>query len=116
MLTLPLSVKIVLASQPVDMRKSIDGLMGLVRNEWGQDVYSGHLFVFVSRRGDRVKILLWDRGGFVLCWRSRGSAEIWTGKPEECLSRGPGIPVRGEAQRLDFAFLVVAASSASRRR
>ena len=50
----------------------------------------------------------------VLCWRSRGSAEIWTGKPEEC--RGCGIPVRGEAQRLDFAFLVVAASSASRRR
>ncbi|MCY1083805.1 hypothetical protein [Archangium lansingense] len=51
---------------------------------------------------------------YVLCWRSRGSAEIWTGKPEVC--RGSGIPVRGEAQRLDFAFLVVAASSASRRR
>lgn len=48
------------------------------------------------------------------CWRSRGSAEIWTGKPE--VSRGSGLPVRGEAQRLDFAFLVVAASSASRRR
>jgi transposase len=69
MLTLPSSVRIVLASQPVDMRKSIDGLMALVRNAWGQDVYSGHLFVFVSRRGDRVKILCWDRGGFVLYYK-----------------------------------------------
>ncbi|HZH15427.1 MAG TPA: IS66 family insertion sequence element accessory protein TnpB [Archangium sp.] len=69
MLTLPSAVRIVLASQPVDMRKSIDGLMALVRNAWGQDVYSGHLFVFVSRRGDRVKILTWDRGGFVLYYK-----------------------------------------------
>ena len=69
MLTLPSSVRILLASQPVDMRKSIDGLMALVRNAWGQDVYSGHLFVFVSRRGDRVKILTWDRGGFVLYYK-----------------------------------------------
>ncbi|WP_095982143.1 IS66 family insertion sequence element accessory protein TnpB [Melittangium boletus] len=69
MLTLPSSVRILLASQPVDMRKSIDGLMALVRNEWGEDVYSGHLFVFVGRRGDKVKILTWDRGGFVLYYK-----------------------------------------------
>nr|WP_246356757.1 IS66 family insertion sequence element accessory protein TnpB [Pyxidicoccus fallax] len=55
-----------LATGPVDMRKSIDGLMALVRTAWGEDVYSGHLFVFVSRRGDRVKILPFSRGGFVL--------------------------------------------------
>jgi transposase len=54
---LPGSVRILLASQPVDMRNSIDGLMALVRTAWGEDVYSGHLFVFVSRKGDRVKIL-----------------------------------------------------------
>lgn len=69
MLTLPTSVRILLASRPVDMRKSIDGLMALVRTGWGQDVYSGHLFVFLSRRGDRVKILTWDRGGFVLYYK-----------------------------------------------
>jgi transposase len=69
MLTLPSSVRILLASQPVDMRKSIDGLMALVRNEWDEDVYSGHLFVFVSRGGDKVKILTWDRGGFVLYYK-----------------------------------------------
>ncbi|WP_309896810.1 IS66 family insertion sequence element accessory protein TnpB [Archangium sp.] len=69
MLTLPGSVRILLATQPVDMRNSIDGLMALVRTAWGQDVYSGHLFVFVSRKGDRVKILTFSRGGFVLYYK-----------------------------------------------
>ena len=69
MLTLPGSVRILLATQPVDMRNSIDGLMALVRTAWGEDVYSGHLFVFVSRKGDRVKILTFSRGGFVLYYK-----------------------------------------------
>lgn len=66
MIGLPPSVKIYLATAPVDMRKGMDGLMGLVRSAWRQDPYSGHLFVFVSRSSDRVKILFWDHGGFVL--------------------------------------------------
>lgn len=68
MLTLPASVRIYLAAGPVDLRKSIDGLGAMV-TERGHDVYSGHLFVFTSRRGDRVKILTWDRGGFVLYYK-----------------------------------------------
>jgi transposase len=68
-LTLPSSVKILLASEPVDMRKSIDGLMALVRSGWGEDVYSGHLFVFAGRRGDRVKVLTFSRGGFILYYK-----------------------------------------------
>jgi len=51
------------------MRKSIDGLMAIVRNAWTFDAYSGHLFVFPSRRGDRIKVLYWDRGGFVLYYK-----------------------------------------------
>jgi transposase len=69
MLTLPSSVRILLATSPVDMRKSIDGLMALVRTGWGEDVYSGHLFAFVSRRGDRVKVLTFSRGGFILYYK-----------------------------------------------
>ena len=69
MLTLPSAVRIVLATEPVDMRKSIDGLMALVRQGFGEDVYSGHLFVFVSRRGDRVKMLTFSRGGFILYYK-----------------------------------------------
>ena len=68
MLTLPPSVKIYLASEPVDLRKSIDGLGAIVSTR-GHDLFSGHLFVFTSRRGDRVKILAWDRGGFVLYYK-----------------------------------------------
>lgn len=69
MLNLPRSVRIYLASGPTDMRKGHDGLSALVERRLGQDVYSGHLFVFVSRKGDRVKILTWDHGGFVLWYK-----------------------------------------------
>ena len=69
MVLLPTSVRILLATEPVDMRKSIDGLMALVRSAWGEDVYSGHLFVFASRKGDRLKILTYSRGGFVLFYK-----------------------------------------------
>ncbi len=69
MLTLPRSVRIYISSGPTDMRRSIDGLMSIVKDELEGDVYSGHLYVFVSRRADRVKILTWDKGGFVLYYK-----------------------------------------------
>ena len=68
MLTLPLSVRIYLSAESVDLRKSIDGLSALVRAQ-GHDVYSGALYVFRGRRADRVKILVWDRGGFVVYYK-----------------------------------------------
>lgn len=69
MISLPPSVRIFLATTPTDMRKGHDGLAALVQQQMGQDVFSGHLFVFVSRRGNRIKILTWDRGGFVLWYK-----------------------------------------------
>ena len=69
MLTLPPSVKIFLFTARTDMRKGHDGLAALVTNEMGADLFSGHLFVFVSKRGDRVKILAWDRGGLALWYK-----------------------------------------------
>jgi transposase len=68
-ITIPRSVRIYIGTNPIDMRKSIDGLMAIVQEELCQDAYSGHLFVFVSRRADRVKILTWDKGGFVLVYK-----------------------------------------------
>jgi transposase len=65
---LPRSVRIFLAAEPVDLRKSIDGLSALVRAR-GHDVYSGHLYVFAGRRRDRIKILVFDRGGFVVYYK-----------------------------------------------
>jgi transposase len=69
MLTLPPSVKIFLFTARTDMRKGHDGLAALVTNEMGADLFSGHLYVFVSKRGDRVKILAWDRGGLALWYK-----------------------------------------------
>lgn len=69
MLTLPPSVRIYLSLQPVDFRKGVDGLMGVVRQVWDEDPLAGHLFVFIGRRADRVKVLFWDRGGFVLYYK-----------------------------------------------
>ena len=69
MLTLPSSVKIYLCVEPTDMRKGHDGLSALVQHRLELDVFSGHLFVFVSRRGNRVKVLFWDNGGFVLLYK-----------------------------------------------
>lgn len=53
-----------ICAEPIDMRKSIDGLAALVRPMLGQDPFSGQVFVFVGRRRDKVKCLLWDRTGF----------------------------------------------------
>jgi transposase len=67
-ITLPSSVRIYLAAGAVDLRKSIDGL-GAIVSERNHDLYSGHLYVFTSRRGDRIKILTWSTGGFVLYYK-----------------------------------------------
>lgn len=66
MLTLPPSVKIYVASQPVDARKSFDGLAALVEAEFGLAPLSGHLFVFLNRRGHVAQMLFWDRSGFCI--------------------------------------------------
>jgi transposase len=69
MLTLTTSTKIFLATEPVDMRRGHDGLCALIRSQFRLDPYSGQVFVFVGRRRDRVKLLFWDRGGFVLYYK-----------------------------------------------
>jgi transposase len=69
-LSLPPSVRLFVASQPVDGRKGVDSLMVLVREAFGHDPLSGHLFVFFSMRCDRVRIVYWDRNGFAM-WTKR---------------------------------------------
>ena len=69
MLNIPASTKIFICTQPVDMRFSFDGLAGLVHAHFGMSPLSGHLFVFFSKRRDRMKILAWDVDGFVLYYK-----------------------------------------------
>ena len=66
MLSLPPSVKVFMARGATDLRKSFDTLAALVCEVIDEDPQSGHLFVFVNRRRDRVKILWWDRSGYCL--------------------------------------------------
>ena len=66
MLTLPPSVRIFAAVEPVDARKSFDGLAAVVRERLGGDPMTGHMCFFINRRGDVAQILFWDRTGFVV--------------------------------------------------
>jgi transposase len=52
-------------TSPTDVRKSFDGLTGLVRGTFGSDPTDGSLFLFVNKRRDRIKALWWDGDGFV---------------------------------------------------
>ena len=58
--------RILAYGEPVDLRKSIDGLVGLVKGTLAEDPLSGSLFVFLNRRGTYLKLVYWDRTGFCL--------------------------------------------------
>ena len=68
--------RIWLAAEATDMRCGFDRLAERVNAVVGENPQSGHLFVFRSRRGDRLKILVWDRDGFVL-WYKRLEAGVF---------------------------------------
>lgn len=69
MLTISPAVRIYVATGSTDLRRSIDGLAALVRERFDLDPLSGHLFLFRNRRGDRLKILAWDQGGFWVLYK-----------------------------------------------
>jgi len=78
MLSLPASLRIFACREPVDLRKSFDGLFALVQQHLHLDPLSGHLFVFRNRRGERLKILYWDRDGLALWYKrlERGTFQL----------------------------------------
>lgn len=69
MLTLPPSVRVFVAVGATDMRLGMDGLAALARSRLGLDPLCGHLILFRNRRGDRLKILVWDRSGFWVLYK-----------------------------------------------
>jgi transposase len=70
--------------EPADMRKSFDGLCGLVRSGLGRDPLKGDVFVFVNRLRTHVKLLAWDRNGFVLYYKrlEEGTLELPEKRPD----------------------------------
>lgn len=97
MLTLPPSTKIFMAREPVDVRKSFDGLSIAVRAMLEKDPMSGYLFVFLNRTRTIVKALYWERGAFCV-WSKR-------------LERGRFAPLPatrpGQCVELDWADLMM---------
>lgn len=109
MLTLPPGVRVFVATERVDGRKGIDGLSSMVRSRFAEDPLSGTMFVFFSRRADRVRVLYWDRDGYVLVtkrlergtynlpWRAEQSRVVL--EAAELLLVLEGIDLRGAARR-----------------
>lgn len=90
---LPSSVRILVCTAPVDMRKSYDTLAALVRSLLGEDPMSGALYVFVGKRPMRVKVLWWDRNGY--CLLSKRLHRALFQLPSS--SGGPSVKIDGSA-------------------
>jgi transposase len=69
MIAVPAGMRVLVATKPVDFRRGADGLVALVRETLGHDPFSGTMFIFRSKRADRVKIVAWDGSGLVLFWK-----------------------------------------------
>jgi len=96
-------VRIYLCTTPADMRKGFDTLAALVREHLGHDPLSGHLFLFVGRSKDRLKILYWDADGFALWYKrlEEGTFRLPSVKIANSTSSSPaGMSVELKASEL----------------
>lgn len=113
MLTLPPGLRVFVATERIDGRKGIDGLAALVRAQLAEDPLSGSMYVFFTRRADRVRVLYFDRDGYVLVTKrlERGSYRIpWASErgrvvieAAELLLVLEGIELRGSRRRARWA-------------
>ena len=74
----PTHLPIYFCAQPVDFRKSFDGLTGVIASVFEISVLDGHLFLFINKRRDRIKAMWWDRDGLVLFYKrlEKGTFEM----------------------------------------
>jgi transposase len=114
---LPAVVRVFLCTRPTDMRKSFDGLLGLVHEFLGQDPLSGHLFLFLNRRRDRAKILFWEPDGLVI-WYKRLEAGTFQKLDPASGAKGSSGPAGLELSATDLALLLtgVDVTTAQRRK
>jgi transposase len=109
MLTLPPGIRVFVATARVDGRKGIDGLSALVRSQFAEDPLSGSMYVFFSRRADRVRVLYFDRDGYVLITKrlEKGTYRVpWSAEQGQVVIEAAelllvleGIDLRGSARR-----------------
>lgn len=109
MLSLPSQAQVYLCTAAVDLRKSFDGLCGLVESVFEKNVLDGHLFLFVNKRRDRIKALWWDKDGLVIWYKrlERGTYEA---------PRAGGDAQQLELDSTELAMLLSGVSLASAKR
>src|SRR6202022_4805769 len=80
LLTLPASVRLFVAAEPIDLRRGFDGLAAATRSLIQQEPLNGHVFCFLNRRRNRIKLLVWDRPGYVIVYKrlERGTFTLTT--------------------------------------
>lgn len=91
---------------PIDMRRSFDSLAGIVQDAMDKDTFSGHLFVFRNREETKMKILFWDRDGYV----------IWYKRLEKGTFKLPAAAAGFEVDTTEFMMLLQGVETAALRR
>lgn len=85
-------VCVYIATEPIDFRKGMDGLALAVQEKFGQDPFSGAIFVFRSKRADRVKVLAWDRTGMVLVHKRLDAGRfVWPAVRDGVMRMSPAL-------------------------
>jgi transposase len=97
MLTLPPTVRLFLCTKPIDCRRGFDGLCAMVEEHLQLDPLSGHLFIFRNRKGERLKILYWDRDGLA----------VWYKRLEQGRFKLPLLDVAGHGKEISVADLAM---------
>jgi transposase len=103
--------RIFIYALPTDMRKSFDGLCGIVKIDFQKDILSGDYFVFFNRSLDRYKILLWDRDGLVLLYK-----RLEQGCFQRLPNNGQSFVIEVDATTLTLILNGIDLSSAKRRK
>lgn len=112
MLSLSATARIFVHSLPTDMRKSFDGLCGIVKGDFEKNILDGDYFVFFNRVLDRCKILLWDRDGLILIYRRLEQGRFQ--RPTHATTHGTAIEI--DATTLTLILSGVDLHTAKRRK
>ena len=111
MLSLSNQSRIFIHALPTDMRKSFDGLCGIVKADFQKDIFEGDYFVFFNRVLDRCKILLWDRDGLILVYK-----RLERGCFQRVPYEGEGLAIEVDSTTLTLILSGIDLSTAKRRK